>query len=100
MNLKSRLAILEEKVFSENKSTLPVGLGKCNDPPSGNTSEMNARDNPLNYNNGYCIKNFNTQNKAELITAENIVKQGKLKEPENHHVNIARNRQSRTQSHR
>jgi hypothetical protein len=25
LNLKSRLAILEEKVFSENKSTLPVG---------------------------------------------------------------------------
>jgi hypothetical protein len=101
LNLKSRLAILEEKFFSENKSTLPVGLGKCSDPPSGNfqhtvvnkdtsfnafhpciTSEMKARDNPLNYNNGYCIKSFNTQNKAELITAENIVKQGKPKEPE------------------
>jgi hypothetical protein len=73
LNLKSRLAILEGKVFSEKKSTLPVGLGKCNDPPSGNfqpctavnkdtsfnafhpciTSEMKARDNPLNYNNGY-----------------------------------------------
>jgi hypothetical protein len=39
-----------------------------------------------------CIKSFNTQNKAELITAENIVKQGKSKEPENHHVKIARNR--------
>ena len=33
LNLKSRLAIREEKVFSEKKSTLPVGLGKCNDPP-------------------------------------------------------------------
>ena len=121
MNLKSRLAILEEKVFSENKSTLPVGLGKCNDvtsnsrgknlqitipsednhldnPLSGNfqptvvnkdtsfnafhpciTSEMKARDNPLNYNNGYCMKSLNTQNKAELITAENTVKQGNPK---------------------
>jgi hypothetical protein len=39
-----------------------------------------------------CIKSFNTHNKAELITAENIVKQGKPKEPENHHVKIARNR--------
>jgi hypothetical protein len=33
-----------------------------------------------------CIKIFNTQNKAELITAENFVKQGKPKEQENHHV--------------
>jgi hypothetical protein len=38
------------------------------------------------------IKSFNTQNKAELITPENIVKQEKPKEPENHHVKIARNR--------
>lgn len=101
-NLKSRLAMLEEKVFPESEFTVPIDPGSIQQSivhkviPASTASPPKALSSPILYE---IKERHNPQNEIELITAENNVKQGKPKaleqgkpkDLENHRVKTASN---------